>query len=166
MNTKSSKDKIKKMLNKSVILYISIGINLVFFICAILGMVNFDNKKMGYIGEWYGRARIIPSSMMKDHTRKMTQHFKDLKQVLLQEEFNIKAFTLAVSNINEEKMLFNKEIESIMLERFQKMTPKQRQRFVEKIENRKVRKANIKKKKQAKKENKKQEIDNKSKASN
>ena len=32
MNTKSSKDKIKKMLNKSVILYISIGINLVFFI--------------------------------------------------------------------------------------------------------------------------------------
>ena len=104
--------------------------------------------------------------MMKDHTRKMTQHFKDLKQVLLQEEFNIKAFTLAVSNINEEKMLFNKEIESIMLERFQKMTPKQRQRFVEKIENRKVRKANIKKKKQAKKENKKQEIDNKSKASN
>ncbi len=128
--------KIKKIFkDKKVLLIIgSVALNLI--LIAALLLCDCDTPKRGrrgYQPGWYGRDKMVEKGVFKSHTGQMQKLHQKAMEILSADELDVNALRATFAEINAERGNFTKIAEDNMVEKFSKMSQKERQKFVRKM---------------------------------
>jgi hypothetical protein len=134
----SKKIDIKKIFKDKKLLVIigSVALNLIFIGSILLCDSDAPRRGKQYMhGEWsqHRRNKMFDKNLFKSHMDSMKTHHKNMREILLADELDVVALRAAFNEINTERAKFGTIAENNMIEKFSKMSAKERQKFVKRM---------------------------------